>query len=223
MWAWSRAHQHMFRALQPRAAVLAAAPVVAAAVSKSSPRGACISCTPTIIPTAQRTLSTCFAVVVYISEGRNSGLLDILAQAARTGSDSNESPARLIRQFRDTTYHRTGFTIGGTCPSDIIKASLAVSRLALRHIDLRTHEATHPRIGVVDHVSVHPLGRGAQRGAEEIGISIATALGVEDHLPVLLYGDLKGGKGLAEVKRRANPHPASLGTDVIGVAYLQAV
>lgn len=61
------------------------------------------------------------------------------------------------------------------------------------------HEASHPRIGVVDHVSVHPLGKGGQQLAHEAGVAIGKALSEEEGLPVLLYGDLNDGKGLAEV------------------------
>lgn len=152
----------------------------------------------TTITTARRVFSNdayCCAVV-YISEGRNTTLLDSLANAARTTAARG---AGLIRQFRDPTYHRTGFTIGGRCPYSVAEASLEVSRRALRAIDLRKHEASHPRIGVVDHVSVHPLGEGAQQGAQETGMAIARALAEEEGLPVLLYGDLNRGRGLAEV------------------------
>ncbi len=37
-------------------------------------------------------------------------------------------------------------------------AVLSLSRRALQLLDLRQHTATHPRLGAVDHVSVHPLG-----------------------------------------------------------------
>lgn len=109
--------------------------------------------------------------------------------------------AGLIREFRDKQYHRTGFTIGGTCPSAVAAASIELSREALRTIDLRLHEASHPRIGVVDHVSVHPLGEGGEEAAKEAGLTIATALG-EEGVPVLLYGDLKDGRRLAEVRSK---------------------
>lgn len=134
--------------------------------------------------------------MVYVSEGRNSPLLDSLAAAA-SGTLANVG---LIREFRDPTYHRTGFTIGGKCPQSVAKASVEVSRRALRAIDLRMHEASHPRIGVVDHVSVHPLGEGGQQLAQEAGEAIGRALGQEEGLPVLLYGDLNGGRSLAEVR-----------------------
>lgn len=168
------------RMLLPRGAKLAAAAAASTAESAATVRNAVLS-------------------VVYVSEGVNTALLDTLADAASTTTKG----AGLLRQFRDTTYHRTGYTIGGSCPSSVADASIEVSRRALRAIDLRMHEASHPRIGVVDHVSVHPLGQGAQEAAREAGMAIARALGAEG-LPVLLYGDLKKGRGLAEVRPATN-------------------
>ncbi|CAM9544635.1 unnamed protein product [Ectocarpus fasciculatus] len=155
--------------------------------------------------------------VVYVSEGRNATLLDALAEAAGTTAPG---AAGLIRQFRDPQYHRTGFTIGGACPEAVARASVEVSRRAVRAIDLLEHEATHPRIGVVDHVSVHPLGGDGSQGiARKAGLDIATALGKDVGLPVLLYGDLNNGRRLAEV-RRSTPYfvggelPATIDADL---------
>ena len=41
----------------------------------------------------------------------------------------------------------------------LIAGALALSSSALSLIDLRTHSATHPRLGALDHISVHHLGR----------------------------------------------------------------
>lgn len=155
--------------------------------------------TATIARRAYYSSSYCCAVV-YISEGRDQELLDSLADAAVTTARPD---AGLIREFRDPTYHRTGFTIGGRSPSAVADASLEVSRRALRAIDLRIHEASHPRIGVVDHVSVHPVGaQGAEEISREAGMAIAKGLAEEEMLPVLLYGDLNNGRGLAEVSNK---------------------
>lgn len=156
-----------------------------------------VACAAPITTTARRAShgDACCCAVVYVSEGRNSALLDSLAAAA----SATLANVGLIRQFRDPTYHRTGFTIGGKCPRSVAKASLEISRRALLAVDLRMHEASHPRIGVVDHVSVHPLGKGGQQIAHEAGVAIGKALSEEEGLPVLLYGDLNNGKGLAEV------------------------
>ncbi|CAM9244451.1 unnamed protein product [Ascophyllum nodosum] len=146
-------------------------------------------------PTNISVLRNAVLAVVYVSEGINTCLLDNLANEA-----SAQAGAGLLRQFRDPTYHRTGFTIGGRCPSPVAEACIKISCRALRSIDLREHEASHPRVGVVDHISVHPLGMGAEDAARKAGMTIARSLGAEG-LPVLLYGDLKSGRGLAEVRR----------------------
>lgn len=132
--------------------------------------------------------------VVYVSEGIDNTLLDELANAA-----SAHPGAALLRQFRDPIYHRTGYTIGGRCPSSVAGASIEISRHALGNIDLREHIASHPRVGVVDHVSVHALGLGAEDATRQAGMTIARSLGAEG-LPVLLYGELKNGRSLAEVR-----------------------
>ncbi|CAM9647632.1 unnamed protein product [Choristocarpus tenellus] len=132
--------------------------------------------------------------VVYLSEGRNSALLDKLACEVETYEG-----ASLIRQFRDSAYNRTGLTLAGR-PSCVQAAALAVSRSALGSIDLRYHDATHPRVGSVDHISVHAIGGTPVDSAKEVGLNIARTLGKEG-LPVLLYGALKNGRGLAEVRR----------------------
>ena len=41
-------------------------------------------------------------------------------------------------------------------------AAVRLAQAALSVLDLRQHAATHPRLGVVDHISCHPLGAAAQ-------------------------------------------------------------
>ena len=40
----------------------------------------------------------------------------------------------------------------------LASAAVALSRAALRELDLRQHDATHPRLGIVDHISCQPVG-----------------------------------------------------------------
>lgn len=77
---------------------------------------------------------------------------------------------------------------------------------------MREHDATHPRLGVVDHISCHPLRRGwpgdmemAGACAKEIGLILG-----EYGVPTFLYGTCKqqAGEGmgpdtsLASIRRR---------------------
>lgn len=41
-------------------------------------------------------------------------------------------------------------------------AAVALSDAALQALDLRQHDAAHPRLGVVDHISCQPVGSNAQ-------------------------------------------------------------
>lgn len=67
---------------------------------------------------------------------------------------------------------------------------------ALSQLDLRRHEATHPRLGVVDHISVHPLPAGGV-APEAMHLDAAAALAhmvgssLGSHplwIPVYMYG-----------------------------------
>lgn len=49
-------------------------------------------------------------------------------------------------------------------PLQLASAVAAVSDAALAAIDLRRHDATHPRLGALDHVSVHPVPEGLDLG-----------------------------------------------------------
>lgn len=41
--------------------------------------------------------------------------------------------------------------------AQLVAGALALARSALDLIDLRRHSATHPRLGALDHISVHHL------------------------------------------------------------------
>jgi glutamate formiminotransferase len=84
-------------------------------------------------------------------------------------------------------------------------AVLSVAEAALTALDLRNHAADHPRLGVLDHVSLHPLGQQAtlQQAAEAatcLGQQLAAAPFM---LPVYYYGAAQPtGRRLAEIRRQ---------------------
>ncbi len=141
---------------------------------------------------------TFLAANVYISEGRDEDVIARLTDAAGSFSPG----VRLGHVFVDDAYNRTGFTLVSSSVDGLVDAALAVSTSALELVDLRGHEATHPRLGVVDHVSCHPLLRdpvtmGAARMARD---AIGRALG-ERGLATYLYG-VGVEVDLATVRRR---------------------
>ncbi|CAM9779083.1 unnamed protein product [Discosporangium mesarthrocarpum] len=150
--------------------------------------------------------------VLYISEGKDKSVLDAIVSKVK----STEG-ATLVRDFRDPVYHRTGLTIAGG-PSCVETAAIEASRFAIGAIDLSRHKATHPRVGSVDHISVHSIGGLPESTAKESGLKIARTLG-DEGLPVILYGELKSGRRLAEIRRSlpyfsGDPLPQTIEADM---------
>eukprot|EP00820_Chromera_velia_P023524 Cvel_8758.t1-p1 / transcript=Cvel_8758.t1 / gene=Cvel_8758 / organism=Chromera_velia_CCMP2878 / gene_product=hypothetical protein / transcript_product=hypothetical protein / location=Cvel_scaffold490:79-731(-) / protein_length=124 / sequence_SO=supercontig / SO=protein_coding / is_pseudo=false len=101
---------------------------------------------------------------VFVSEGRNQRILSDLKEIIQRHSRGPAGP-RLVFQFTDKPYNRTNFLLAAEAEretdsraSPLSSAVFDVVSHALQHLDLSRHEASHPRIGVVDHISVHPLG-----------------------------------------------------------------
>ncbi len=150
------------------------------------------------MPAAARELPRALAAVMYISEGRRSAVLDTIEHVAREATASRR--VALVNIFRDAEYNRTGFTLAGASVDDVRASVLQVAEASLQQLDLRTHEATHPRVGAVDHVSCHAL-RGERLDAADLARGIGEGL-ASFGVPVKLYGDASSdGVGLADVRR----------------------
>eukprot|EP00200_Dunaliella_tertiolecta_P000654 CAMPEP_0202366484 /NCGR_PEP_ID=MMETSP1126-20121109/17078_1 /ASSEMBLY_ACC=CAM_ASM_000457 /TAXON_ID=3047 /ORGANISM="Dunaliella tertiolecta, Strain CCMP1320" /LENGTH=456 /DNA_ID=CAMNT_0048961545 /DNA_START=74 /DNA_END=1444 /DNA_ORIENTATION=+ len=79
---------------------------------------------------------------IYVSEGHDRGALQAMQDSL------NQAPGvHIAHVFVDAPYHRT-----------LVAGALALSHTALSLIDLRNHKAKHPRLGALDHISVHHLG-----------------------------------------------------------------
>lgn len=81
----------------------------------------------------------------------------------------------------------------------------AVAQQALQCINLTTHIAQHPRLGVLDHVSLHPLGPEATLSlAAQAAVAIGQQLSQQPlQLPVYYYGVAHpAGRRLAEIRRQ---------------------
>jgi len=146
---------------------------------------------------------------VYISEGRDRTIIDAIVDSlSNTGTDSSSKGVSIVGHvFIDSTYNRTGITLVGSTSSAIAQGAATVSAKALELIDLRKHHATHPRLGVVDHISCHPLVQdgNAMSHARGAARKIARLLGEEYGLPTYVYGtaSYNGGEtSLAEIRRR---------------------
>jgi glutamate formiminotransferase len=157
---------------------------------------------------------------VYISEGRDAAAVAALeaacaaacaaasaAQAAQTAGASSRPPstrhaACLAHVHVDAPYHRTNLTLLGRGGGALAPAAAALARAALAALDLRSHAASHPRLGVVDHVHVTPVPRASGAGAASdaadleaaadvaraVGAALADAAAAPAPVPVFLYG-----------------------------------
>ncbi len=123
------------------------------------------------------------------SEGRDRATIDALADAVG-------GKARLLDVHADADHNRSVFTLVGS-GEELVEALLAGIAVARERIDLRRHEGAHPRIGAADVVPVVPLAPEDLERARDTAVTLAERVGLELGLPVLLYGELGGGRGPA--------------------------
>lgn len=70
--------------------------------------------------------------------------------------------------------------------AQVVDIATQIARGALRVMDLRAHQASHPRLGVVDHVLCSPLGGARMSLAKQAAAAIGAAL-TEGDLAVPVY------------------------------------
>jgi glutamate formiminotransferase len=129
-----------------------------------------------------------------VSEGRDRRVIDEIA-ATFTG-------ARLLDVHTDPDHHRSVFTLAGE-PGVLAAAVADGARAAIERIDLRLHEGTHPRVGVIDVAPIVYLQPGDRGAACAEALVLADLLGDPAGLglPVFLYGELAQGRTRSELRR----------------------
>jgi len=156
------------------------------------------------------------AAHVYVSEGRDAALLaDLAAAGAATG-------ARLANEFADVAYHRAGITLTSVEDGVLEAGVVAVCHEALRRLDLRSHIASHPRLGTVDHVALNPLGEASCEEAGELAARLGRRLGGSrpgPAVPVYLYGAARAdGRPLDELRRHLGYFGGARGGEWAGLS-----
>jgi glutamate formiminotransferase len=131
--------------------------------------------------------------VPNVSEGRDRAALDAIGAAFAAAG------ARVLDVHDDPDHHRSVFTLSGA-PGSLGLALAAGTEEALGRIDLSRERGIHPHVGVVDVVPV------VHRTDGERGAACAEALVAAEEIgrlgvPVLLYGELAGGRTRAELRR----------------------
>lgn len=143
---------------------------------------------------------------IYISESRNKSALDKIDEAARTDPEN----VVVLSKFGDFIYNRVRYTLisyiseSKWChhPSEgnnISKLNHSVSSpitnvlkkmvdAALDTLSLESHQGAHPRIGIIDDLSFHPLGEAKMEDAAQLAKDVASDIAASN-VPVFLYAE----------------------------------
>ncbi len=123
-----------------------------------------------------------FELVPNLSEGRNDETIRrAIAAVEATG-------AHVLDRSSDAAHHRSVLTIvgDGQC---LLRAALALARVARDRIDLRSHHGLHPRIGALDVLPFVPLGDAPMAEAVDLARSAAREIWQCEGIPSFLYGE----------------------------------
>jgi glutamate formiminotransferase len=117
-----------------------------------------------------------------VSEGRDASVLRAMETAIRA------VPGILfLGSAPDPDHNRTVYTYVASTPPPLIAATRALFELAVKHIDLRTHQGEHPRVGAVDVIPFVPLAGSTMEECIDTARSVGTLLASEFQVPVFLY------------------------------------
>ncbi len=131
--------------------------------------------------------------VPNVSEGRDAAAVAAIGAAYVAGG------ASLIATHLDVDHHRSVHTLAA--PQGQLALALAAgARAAVAAIDLTTSRGLHPHVGALDVCPVVFLDD-ARAGAAVAEALLTAQLLAETGIPVLLYGELAGGRTRAFLRR----------------------
>ncbi|KAG2622240.1 formimidoyltransferase-cyclodeaminase-like [Panicum virgatum] len=155
---------------------------------------------------------------IYISESRNKSALDEIDKAARNDPEN----VVVLSKFGDHIYNRVRYTLVSYISTsewiysnegDISKLTLNVSspikgvllemvKAAISStLSLDSHQGEHPRIGIIDDLSFHPLGDAKMEDAVYLAKDVASDI-ASSKVPVFLYYEAHPQrKTLSDVRR----------------------
>jgi glutamate formiminotransferase len=121
--------------------------------------------------------------VPNFSEGRRPEVIDAII-----GSVAHTPGVIVLDRSSDHDHNRTVLTMVGT-PESLKKAVLALYEAALTHIDLRSHQGEHPRMGAVDVVPFIPIRGATIADCVDLAKEVGAAVGEQFGVPMFLYAD----------------------------------
>ena len=120
-------------------------------------------------------------MVPNVSEGRRAAVIDELASVLR-----GTAGATLLNTTSDPSHNRSVFTLVGSGEA-LLDATLRMFEVALRHIDLRSHQGAHPRIGAVDVVPYIPLEGSTMDACVQLAHEAGRAVAARYGVPIYFY------------------------------------
>lgn len=136
--------------------------------------------------------------VPNISEGRREDVIRAAEEAV-----SHVPGVILLNRSSDPDHNRTVITLVGS-PEGLKTAILNLYEVAVREIDLRTHQGEHPRMGAVDVVPFIPLKDVTTEECVELAKDVAQEVAQRFNVPIFLYEDAAAKpdrKNLAAVRK----------------------
>ncbi len=119
--------------------------------------------------------------VPNISEGRDSGIIKLMEAAI------SKYNVALLDTYSGASTNRSVFTFVGE-PSEVKQAAISLVEATAKHIDMRQHSGTHPRIGGCDVLPFVPFHNTTLEDCTEIARSVGASIAEQVHVPVYLYG-----------------------------------
>jgi glutamate formiminotransferase len=134
--------------------------------------------------------------VPNFSEGRDLDVVRAIVAALQNAG------ATVLDWSADADHHRCVITVVG--PPDVVEnAAVAGAREAFQHIDLRSHDGVHPRIGALDVLPFVPLVGLTLEHARAVALRVGRRIVDEFGVPVYFYGQASdpAGRLLSELRR----------------------
>jgi hypothetical protein len=154
-------------------------------------------------------------VYVTVSDGAALAQLNDAAGSLLGGPDTTAAAGRclLLNHFFDPAYERSSWSFGGSLAalSPLVEAFVGHALSATTSSTGRPARApgaaggAHPRLGAVDHVSLHPLLRTPLGDVGAAARGLGERLAATHSLPVYLYGAARSdGRTLADIRRASD-------------------
>jgi glutamate formiminotransferase/glutamate formiminotransferase/formiminotetrahydrofolate cyclodeaminase len=137
---------------------------------------------------------TPLVAVPNVSEGRDQGTVAAIGGAFEAGG------ARLLDLHVDPDHNRSVYTLAGA-PGVLSHALAEGAGEAAKRIDMSRHTGVHPCVGAIDVVPVVHLDDATRGAACAEALVAADEIARAIRAPVLLYGDLGGGRTRAQLRR----------------------